>query len=148
MLTDTVFYRGLTPGKTYTLYGTIMLKGSGEQLYQRDLPITGMTEFIPEEADGTVEVTFTLDTYMLEDMDLVVFEYLYAGSILNTDLESDVPIAAHEDLSDYDQTISVPSLPWEPVNTGVNMHTDLFVALTLVSGAGLIWLMRRRTQKE
>ena len=147
-LTDTITYRGLTPGKTYTLFGIVMMKGSGEQLYQRDLPITGMTEFTPEEADGTVDVSFTLDTYMLEDMDIVVFEYLYAGSILNTDLESDVPIASHEDLSDDDQTISVPSLPWEPVNTGVNMHADLYIAVMLVSGAGLIWLLRKRTPKR
>ena len=32
---DTVTYTGLTPGKTYTVYGTVMLKGIGEVLIQK-----------------------------------------------------------------------------------------------------------------
>lgn len=143
-IVDTVSYTGLTPGKTYTVYGTMMLKGTGEKLYQDGVPVTGMTEFIPEEPDGTVDVSFILNTLILQDMDIVVFEYLFAGSVMNGDLEAETPIATHEDLYDDDQTVYVPEMPREPVNTGVNSHIGLYFTAMLTSGAGLVWLYNRR----
>ena len=141
---DTVSYEGLTPGKTYTVYGKIMVKSTGKELYQKGILVTGMTEFVPVTPNGTVEVVFTLDTFMNEGEDLVVFEDLFAGSITDETLEPEVPIASHADLEDKDQTISVPRSPNPPVNTGVNMHTDLYIALMLVSGAGLIGLLKKK----
>ena len=143
-IVDTVSYTGLTPGKTYTVYGTVMLKGTGEDLYQNGVPVAGMTEFTPEKPDGTVDVSFTLNTFILQDMDIVVFEYLFAGSVMNGDLESEIPIATHEDLYDDDQTVYVPEMPREPVNTGVNSHIGLYFTAMLTSGAGLVWLYNRR----
>lgn len=144
---DTVSYEGLTPGKTYTVCGKIMVKSTGKELYQKGVPITGMTEFVPETPGGTVEVTFALDTYLLEGQTLVVFEDLFAGSVTDEDLESAVPIATHADLDDKDQTISVPRSPNPPVNTGVNTHLDVYIVLMLISGVGFVWLLRKRKAK-
>ena len=141
---DTVSYTGLTPGKTYTVYGTVMVKGTDAELYQNGIPITGMTEFVPATANGTVEVTFVVDTYQLQGMGIVVFERLFAGSVMSSTLESDVPIAVHEDINDTDQTIRVPVISNPPVNTGVNDHTGLFMATMLTSGAGIVWILRKR----
>ena len=107
-----------------------------------------MTEFVPETPAGTVEVIFLLDTFMVEGEDLVVFEDLFAGSVTDDDLEFEVPTASHADLEDKDQTISVPRSPNPLVNTGVNMHMDLYIAGMLVSGAGLVWLMKKRERKK
>ena len=64
---DTVSYTGLTPGKNYTVCGTLMLKSSGKEVRQKGKPVTGMTQFIPEQPDGTVQVPFRVDTYLLQD---------------------------------------------------------------------------------
>ncbi|MBR3124878.1 MAG: VaFE repeat-containing surface-anchored protein, partial [Mogibacterium sp.] len=141
---DTVSYSGLTPGKTYTVYGTVMVKGTGAELYQNGIPITGMTEFVPTAANGTVDVTFVVDTYQLQGMEIVVFERLFAGSVTGSTLESEVPIAVHEDINDTDQTIKVPVIPFTPPHTGVDDHTGLFVTAMLTSGAGIAWILRKR----
>ena len=141
---DTVSYTGLTPGKTYTVYGTVMIKGTEADLYQNGIPITGMTEFIPTAANGTVEVTFVVDTYQLQGMEIVVFERLFAGSVTGSTLESDVPIAIHEDINDTDQTIKIPVIPFNPPHTGVDDHMGLLLTAMLSSGAGAIWIFSRK----
>jgi len=141
---DTVSYKGLMPGKTYTVYGTVMVKGTCAELYQNGIPITGMTEFIPTAANGTVKVTFVVDTYQLQGMEIVVFERLFAGSVTDSTLESDVPIAVHEDINDTDQTLSIPKIPFNPPHTGVNDHMGLLLTTMLTSGAGAVWILRKR----
>ncbi|MBQ3412167.1 MAG: VaFE repeat-containing surface-anchored protein [Oscillospiraceae bacterium] len=141
---DTVSYEGLTPGKAYTVYGTVMVKGTGAELYQNGIPITGMIEFIPTAANGTVEVTFVVDTYQLQGMEIVVFERLFAGSVTGSTLESDVPIAIHEDINDTNQTIKVPVIPFTPPHTGVDDHMGLLLTAMLSSGAGAIWILKKR----
>lgn len=108
------------------------------------IPITGMTEFIPTASNGTVEVTFVVDTYQLQGMEIVAFERLFAGSVMSSTLESDVPIAVHEDINDTDQTIKVPVIPFTPPHTGVDDHTGLLVTAMLTSGAGIAWILRKR----
>ena len=132
------------PGKTYTVYGTVMVKGTCAELYQNGIPITGMTEFIPTAANGTVKVTFVVDTYQLQGMEIVVFERLFAGSVTDSTLESDVPIAVHEDINDTDQTLSIPKIPFNPPHTGVNDHMGLLLTTMLTSGAGAVWILRKR----
>ncbi|MBQ8994358.1 MAG: VaFE repeat-containing surface-anchored protein [Oscillospiraceae bacterium] len=141
---DTITYKGLTPGKKYTVYGTVMVKGTEAELYQNGIPITGMTEFIPTAANGTVEVTFVVDTYQLQGMEIVVFERLFAGSVTGSTLESDVPIAIHEDINDTNQTIKVPVIPFTPPHTGVDDHMGLLLTAMLSSGAGAIWILKKR----
>lgn len=101
-LIDTVAYTGLTPGNTYRLYTTLIDKATVIALTGDDgLPIVGMTEFVAESADGTVDVEVTLDTQDLAGHDLVFFEKL-------ADQQENV-IAAHEDIDDEGQTVRIPA---------------------------------------
>lgn len=101
-LIDTVAYTGLTPGNTYRLFTTLIDKATGNALTGDDgLPIVGMTEFVAESADGTVDVEVTLNTADLAGHDLVFFEKLADGQ--------ENVIATHEDIEDEGQTVSIPA---------------------------------------
>ena len=145
---DTVSYRGLTPGKTYTLCGTLVLKPYGEVLIQNDIPIKGMTEFVPDAPDGEAEVTFVLDTEMIQGRDIVVFEQLYAGSLINGTPESDVPVAVHEDIEDEGQTITVPVRPPHIVRTGDDRPVGLMTGALIMSSLGLYVAAKTRRKKS
>ena len=137
-LVDTVTYKGLTAGKTYVLKGTIMDKTSGQPI-----GITAETTFTAEAAEGSVEVTFTFDTTQLQGKTLVVFETLY-------DTKGNL-IVDHSDLTDEDQTVSIPVQPViPPVVTGDDSSPMPYVAgLTvalLAAVAIAIMLIRRKKQ--
>ena len=97
-IVDVVEYSGLIPGETYTVSGILMDKGTGNPLLIDGAEVTAETEFTPETADGTVEVTFTLDASNLGGKSLVVFEQLYQAETL---------IASHEDIEDEGQTVEI-----------------------------------------
>ena len=80
----------------------------------------------------------------VQGMEIVVFERLLAGSVTGSALEYNVPIAVHEDIKDMDQTIKVPVTPFNPPHTGVDDHMGLLLTTMLTSGAGAIWILRKR----
>ena len=95
---DEIAYSGLTPGKTYTISGILMDKATGEPLLIDGSEVTAEVEFTPESADGTVELTYTLDASTLAGTTIVVFETLYSDG---------VQIAAHADINDEKQTVEI-----------------------------------------
>ena len=97
-IVDVVEYTGLIPGKTYTISGVLMDKATGEPLLVDGAEVTAEIEFTPENADGTVELTYTLDASTLAGTTIVVFETLYSDG---------VEIAAHADINDEAQTITI-----------------------------------------
>ena len=97
-IVDVVEYTGLTPGKTYTVSGVLMDKATGEPLLVDEAEVTAEVEFTPESADGTVELTYTLDASTLAGATIVVFETLYSDG---------VEIAAHADINDEAQTVEI-----------------------------------------
>ena len=97
-IVDVVEYTGLTPGNTYTISGILMDKATGEPLLVDGSEVTAEVEFTPESADGTVELTYTLDASALAGATIVVFETLYSDG---------VEIAAHADINDENQTIAI-----------------------------------------
>lgn len=97
-IVDTVTYNGLIPGKTYTISGVLMDKATSEPLLVDGAEITAEVEFTPESASGTVELTYTLDASTLAGATIVVFETLYSDG---------VEIAAHADINDEGQTITI-----------------------------------------
>ena len=97
-IVDVVEYTGLTPGKTYTISGILMDKATGEPLLMDGAEVTAEVEFTPESADGTVELTYTLDASTLAGTTIVVFETLY---------QDGVEIAAHADINDEAQTVEI-----------------------------------------
>ena len=100
---DTVEYKNVIPGKTYTLKGSLHVKvtdGDGnvtEKALEVDgEPVTAETTFTPEKADGKVEVTFTFDsTGIPQDTEMVAFESLEKNG---------VELTAHADIEDGKQT--------------------------------------------
>ena len=97
-IVDVVEYTGLTPGKTYTISGVLMDKATNHPLLVDDAEVTAEVEFTPEAADGTVELTYTLDASALTGTTIVVFETLYSDG---------VEIAAHADINDEAQTVEI-----------------------------------------
>ena len=97
-IVDTVEYTGLTPGKTYTVSGVLMDKATGDPLLVDEAEVTAEVEFTSESADGTVELTYTLDASTLAGTTIVVFETLYSDG---------VEIAAHADINDEAQTVVI-----------------------------------------
>ena len=97
-IVDVVEYTGLTPGETYTVSGVLLDKATGNTLLVDGAEVTAEVEFTPESADGTVELTYTLDASSLAGTSIVVFETLYSDG---------VEIAAHADINDEAQTITI-----------------------------------------
>ena len=97
-IVDVVEYTGLTPGETYTVSGVLMDKATGNTLLVDGAEVTAEVEFTPESADGTVELTYTLDASALAGTTIVVFETMY---------QDGVEIAAHADINDENQTVEI-----------------------------------------
>ena len=97
-IVDVVEYTGLTPGETYSVSGILMDKVTGEPLLVDGAIVTAEVEFTPESADGTVELTYTLDASTLAGTTIVVFETIYSDG---------VEIAAHADINDEAQSITI-----------------------------------------
>ena len=96
-ITDVVSYEGLVPGEEHVVEGTLVDKATGEAIEGA----TASATFTPEEASGTVEVTFTIDASQLSGHGLVAFERVsWQGHV----------VATHEDLSDEGQTVRIPRI--------------------------------------
>lgn len=111
VLVDTVRFRGLSEGETYTLRGTLMDRESGKALLDeagKELSATKTFTVTAENAtvrdgiaDGSVDVTYRVDTTRLAGKTTVFFEeLLYEGRV----------IAAHKDLRDEGQTVFFPEI--------------------------------------
>lgn len=132
VLTDTVSYTGLTPGKTYMVSGILMDKETGEALLDKDgNQNSGYTKFTAEKADGTVDVTFKLDAKTLAGKDIVVFEEL---------LDKRTVIAEHKDIEDKDQTIRFIDIKTEALadnGTHIQINKKDVILKDTVSYTGL-----------
>ena len=139
VLNDTVTYTGLTPGKTYVLKGEVMDKTTG-----KTTGFTAETTFTTKTADGSAVVSFAVNTDGLEKHELVVFEDLYDtnGTLL----------LSHHDLSDIDQTVTVPEKPViPPVVTGDDSTPMPMIAgllVCLAAAAVILTAVIRRRKKN
>lgn len=112
-LVDTVSYENLIPDQEYILKGVVMDKETGEQLKgSEEVTMT----FIPEKADGSVEMIFELKGENLEGKTLVIFEKLYL---------KDHEVASHENLDDEGQTVYVPEVRTTASDGKTGNHTSL-----------------------
>ncbi len=113
---DHVTCRGLIPGRTYTVTGHLVNKANGLPLKDKEgKRVTAQAQFQAEEAEQTVDLTFTYDASLLENTIVVAFEQLYLkgeDSPEDPDLPKDPerPIAVHEDPEDEDQSIHYPEI--------------------------------------
>ena len=94
-LVDTVKYTNLIVGKEYEVSGRLMDKETGKELSPA---VTATTKFTATQADGTVDIKFTLDASKLAGKRIVAFEKVS---------ESGKVVASHEDINDEGQTVVV-----------------------------------------
>lgn len=116
---DNVDHFGLIEDQEYVLKGILMDQKTEEPLLIDGKPITAEKTVQITEADGTVNMDFTLNASELNNHSIVVYEYLYHDGQL---------IASHEDINDEDQTITfkVGSLkPTLPPNKGGGLLSAL-----------------------
>lgn len=140
---DTVEYKHLVPNTEYVIKGTLMDKSTGKPFKVKGKEITSTVKFVPDKADGKVEVTFTFDgSAIKKDTKLVVFETLYRGG---------VELTAHADIDDKGQTVTIkPYIPHNP-KTGDerNINQILGVAgASLVGIAGCVYFFIKRKKKR
>ena len=138
---DTVEYKHLVPNTEYVIKGTLMDKSTGKPFKVKGKEITSTVKFVPDKADGKVEVTFTFDgSAIKKDTELVVFEALYRDG---------VEIAVHADLKDKGQTVTiVPPTPKTP-KTSDNRNLGTWIGLGGVElGAGIAALLLKLKMKK
>lgn len=123
---DTVEYKHLVPNTEYVIKGTLMDKSTGKPFKVKGKEITSTVKFVPDKADGKVEVTFTFDgSAIKKDIELVVFETLYRDG---------VELIAHADINDDGQTVTIkPYIPHNP-KTGDERNIGTWIGL---GGVGL-----------
>lgn len=102
VLIDTISYKDLIPGKAYTVSGQLMDRETGESLLDKDgQAVSASKTFVPEAAEGTVDLPFTFDASALAGHTLVAFEAL---------LYNEETVATHTDLEDENQTVYLPDI--------------------------------------
>lgn len=155
-IVDTVSYKNLIVGQEYTVKGKLMLKETGEPLRIDGKEVTAETTFVPEEADGSVDMKFTFDASALNKKSVVVFEKVYAD---------ETEVAAHEELEDDGQTVKykigkvtvdMPDKPGEgqgspPVKTGDalgGVWLLLFAAFGCMAVIGVVLYRRKRKEAQ
>lgn len=127
---DIVSYKNLTPGKEYTVKGTLMDKSTGKPFVVDGNEISSSYTFKPETADGEVRMTFTFDAGTItKATEIVVFESVYRDG---------AEVAVHADINDEGQTVKlVPPTPDVP-QTGDDTNLGFWIGLGAIALGGLI----------
>lgn len=127
---DIVSYKNLTIGKEYVVNGILMNKATGEAFTVNGKPITAETTFTAESKDGEVKVVFTFDASgITKSTSLVVFETIYREG---------VEIAAHADIEDEGQTVTITPPAPEVPQTGDDSNLGFWIGLGAIAIGGLI----------
>lgn len=114
-LTDTVTYKGLTPGQTYRLKAVLMDKATGKEALVNGKQITAEAEFKPEKADGQTEVIFSLNSTSLAGKTVVAFETM---TTTNPENGEEITVGEHKDINDADQSVKFTPAPAGKIQTG------------------------------
>ena len=144
---DTVDYKGLVPGKEYTLSAQLINKADGKTVVG-----TGTKTFTPKTTDGSVEVEIKVNDDVTGPIEAAVaFEELTSTEVDKTGRDNpqggetpdvysdDNKIAEHKDINDANQTVGVPH-----ISTNANFAegsaevTNGAVVVDTVSYSGLV----------
>lgn len=142
---DTVEYKHLVPNTEYVIKGTLMDKSTGKPFKVKGKEITSTVKFVPDKADGKVEVTFTFDgSAIKKDTELVVFETLYRDG---------VELTAHADIDDEGQTVTIKVPELENPKTGDERNKKALASVMSVSALGAVslayyLLKKKKNNKE
>ena len=142
---DTVEYKHLVPNTEYVIKGTLMDKSTGKPFKVKGKEITSTVKFVPDNANGKVEVTFTFDgSAIKKDTELVVFETLYRNG---------VELTAHADINDDGQTVTIKVPKLENPKTGDERNKKALASVMSVSALGAVslayyLLKKKKNNKE
>ena len=142
---DTVEYKHLVPNTEYVIKGTLMDKSTGKPFKVKGKEITSTVKFVPDKADGKVEVTFTFDgSAIKKDTKLVVFETLYRDG---------VELTAHAGINDDGQTVTIKVPELEIPKTGDERNKKALASVMSVSALGAVsiayyLLKKKKNNKE
>lgn len=142
---DTVEYKHLVPNTEYVIKGTLMDKATGKPFKVKGKEITSTVKFVPDKADGKIEVTFTFDgSAIKKDTELVVFETLYRDG---------VELTAHADINDKGQTVTIKVPELENPKTGDERNKKALASVMSVSALGAVslayyLLKKKKNNKE
>lgn len=110
-IVDTVKCRYLEENKRYRLFGTLMVRESGEVLTDENgKAVTAEKVFDAKASEEEMDVVFSFDASKLAGRHLVVFEELYEVAD-EEEAEEETLIAEHKDIEDEGQTIRVKEKP-------------------------------------
>lgn len=156
-LTDTISYKNLTPGHTYAILGTLHIQDVSDDSKISDggeaKDISSGGTFVPETANGAVEVTFTFDASDYAGKTVVAYEKLYSSpdaeipdewiSFFDGDDDTFDPsklkekwiTARHEEITDEKQAIHFAEMETTMTSDKTGLHMtqvtdDGMVALT------------------
>ena len=102
-----------------------MDKTTGEALTDKNgNTITSKTAFKAEKADGSIDVTFTFDSTLLEDKSVVVYEDLYSGN---------AKVTSHADITDEGQTVNFPKIQTTATDKNTFTHTGMIAEKTTIT---------------
>ena len=134
---DAVKYQNLDTTLEYTLTGTLYDKATGNPLLVNGKIVTATIKFTPTAPSGTVNITFTFDARSIQGKTVVVFEKLSQNGF---------DIAAHEDINDLGQTVTVHTAP---PKTGDSSNITSLLCLACISLCGAVLLTYRcKSRKE
>ena len=140
-----MWLNNLVPGKEYTIKGVLMDKSTNEPFKVDGKEITSEVAFVPEEPNGEVVVSFTFDASgITQTTELVVFETLYLDG---------AEIAAHADIEDEGQTVTITVPEPEIPNTGDASNRRTLATIMSVSAFGIAalayyLLKKKKSNKE
>ena len=112
-VTDVVTMSNLVVGETYKVKGVLMKKGDEVVETAELLDINGekitaeSDEFVAEAEEMQLELTFEVDSSLLEAVTVVAYEKLYT---INPNIDTEVEVAKHEDPNDEDQSVHYPKI--------------------------------------
>lgn len=139
---DTVEYKHLVPNTEYVIKGTLTDKSTGKPFKVKGKEITSTVKFVPDKANGKVEVTFTFDgSAVKKDTELVVFETLYRDG---------VELTAHADINDKGQTVTIKVPELENPKTGDERNINKILGIagaSLVGIAGCVYFFKRKKKR-
>jgi len=123
-IVDTVSYTNLGPGHKYIMSGILASRPMGERTPEQleedaDIieimkdakgnEITAQKEFVPESANGTIDIEFTFDASLLDGRQAVAMEQLVDPALTGVNGTITI-VASHEDIEDEAQSIYFPEV--------------------------------------
>lgn len=137
VLTDTVRYTNLIPGREYVVEGSFVRKADPSKVVA-----TAKTTFKAEAANGEVTLEFTVNTDEYTGEDLVAFETLYIKKLNSEDV---VEVANHKDPNSKSQTVSIK--PKQPLpSTGTVAGTAFLAVGAAAVIAAIVLVLRAKKQ--